>query len=81
VAREPKKRLIVAWAAQIDAVLTREPRLHATVIHERLAREHGFSGSYQQRVKLYVQEARVRIAPQQPERWCELFSAACWPVR
>ena len=35
--------------------------LRATVIHERLVAEHGFTGSYQ-RVKLYVAEARPRIA-------------------
>jgi len=33
----------------------------AAVIHERLATEHGFTGNYQ-RVKLYAQEARPRIA-------------------
>lgn len=33
----------------------------ASVIHERLAAEYGFTGNYQ-RVKLYVQDARPRIA-------------------
>ncbi|MFF2409939.1 hypothetical protein [Streptomyces sp. NPDC058092] len=33
----------------------------AAVIHERLAQEYGFTGNYQ-RVKLYVQTARPRIA-------------------
>lgn len=35
--------------------------MKAAVIHERLAAEYGFTGNYQ-RVKLYVQEARPRIA-------------------
>jgi len=44
--------------------LTSEPRLRATVIHQRLA-ERGFGGSYQ-RVKLYVAEARKRLCPRPP---------------
>lgn len=35
--------------------------MKASVIHERLAAEYGFTGNYQ-RVKLYVQQARPRIA-------------------
>jgi len=66
VERQHSPRLIDGWQPEIDRMLTREPRLHATVIHQRLVAEHGFPGSYQ-RVKLYVQEARERIAPQQPE--------------
>ncbi len=34
--------------------------MKASVIHERLAAEYGFTGNYQ-RVKLYVQEARPRM--------------------
>ena len=36
-------------------------RLKASVIHEWLADGHGFTGNYQ-RVKMYVAEARPRIA-------------------
>ncbi|WP_455681139.1 hypothetical protein [Streptomyces halstedii] len=35
--------------------------MKAAVIHGRLAAEYGFTGNYQ-RTKLYVQEARPRIA-------------------
>jgi transposase len=54
-------RLIEHLAPVVDAWLTTEITLRATVIHERLVAEHGFTGSYQ-RVKLYVAEARPRIA-------------------
>lgn len=54
-------RLIDPWTETIDAWLTAEPRLRAGVIYERLV-PLGFSGTYQ-RVKLYVGEARERIAP------------------
>jgi transposase len=45
----------------VDAWLAGDPRLKASVIHERLVAEHGFDGHYQ-RVKLYVAEARERLA-------------------
>lgn len=45
----------------VDAWLATDPRLKASVIHERLVAEHGFTGHYQ-RVKLYVAEARERLA-------------------
>lgn len=45
----------------IDAMLRRDVRIPAAVIHERLVAEHGFAHTYQ-RVKLYVAEARPRIA-------------------
>jgi transposase len=54
-------RKIDAVASVIDAWLAADPRLKASVIHERLVAEHGFSGRYQ-RVKLYVAEARQRLA-------------------
>jgi transposase len=57
-------RLIEHLAPVIDAWLACDITLRATVIHERLVAEHGFSGSYQ-RVKLYVAEARPRIAAEQ----------------
>ena len=54
-------RKIDAVAPVIDAWLAADPRLKASVIHERLVAEHGFDGHYQ-RVKLYVAEARQRLA-------------------
>lgn len=42
-------------------MLRAEVLMKASVIHERLAAVYGFTGNYQ-RVKLYVQEARPRIA-------------------
>ena len=52
---------IDALARVVDAWLAADPRLKASVIHERLVAEHGFEGHYQ-RVKLYVAEARQRLA-------------------
>ncbi len=54
-------RKVDAVAGVIDAWLVKDPRLKASVIHERLVAEHGFTGHYQ-RVKLYVAEARERLA-------------------
>jgi transposase len=54
-------RKIDALAPVVDAWLAADPRLRASVIHERLVAEHGFDGHYQ-RVKLYVAEARQRLA-------------------
>jgi len=56
---EPFKEVIDEW-------LRKEPRLQGTVIHQRLVTEHGFTNSYQ-RVKMYLAEARPRIAPTAPE--------------
>jgi transposase len=58
-------RLIDPFVPTIDQWLETEPKLRASVIHERLVAQ-GFPGSYQ-RVKLYVGEARERIAPSPPE--------------
>jgi transposase len=60
--RAGQPRLIDPFTGVIDEWLRRQPRLRASVIHERLVAEHGFSGNYQ-RVKLYVAEARPRICP------------------
>lgn len=57
-------RLIEHLAPVVDAWLATDITLRGTVIHERLVAEHGFTGSYQ-RVKLYVAEARPRIAAEQ----------------
>ena len=54
-------RKVDAVAPVIDAWLAADPRLKASVIHERLVAEHGFGGHYQ-RIKLYVAEARQRLA-------------------
>src|SRR6266508_2538278 len=44
----------------------RQPKLKASVIHERLVAEHGFTGHYQ-RVKVYVRENRARLTEAEPE--------------
>ncbi|MEU9015708.1 IS21 family transposase [Streptomyces sp. NPDC048479] len=54
-------RVIDEFAPLIDSMLRAEILMKAAVIHERLAREYGFTGNYQ-RVKLYVQQARPRVA-------------------
>ena len=56
-----RNQVIVPFAPVIDAWLRAEVLLKGTVIHERLVEEYGFTGNYQ-RVKLYLQEARPRIA-------------------
>ncbi|RSM64053.1 IS21 family transposase [Actinoplanes sp. ATCC 53533] len=61
-AARPRRPLAVdAFAHVIDAWLRAELLLKGTVIHERLVEQYGFAGNYQ-RVKLYLQEARPRIA-------------------
>jgi hypothetical protein len=55
------RQMISEYAPVIDAWLRAEVLLKGTVIHERLAEEYGFTGNYQ-RVKMYLQEARPRIA-------------------
>jgi transposase len=54
-------RLITPLVAVVEAWLRADLTLKATVIHERLVAEHGFTGNYQ-RVKVFVAEARPRIA-------------------
>jgi len=61
IGRPRPARLIDPWTTTIDGWLEAEPRLRASVIYERLV-PLGFGGTYQ-RVKLYVHEARERIAP------------------
>ncbi|MFD7770467.1 IS21 family transposase [Streptomyces sp. NPDC059787] len=56
-----KARVIDEFAPLVDSMLRAEILMKAAVIHGRLVAEYGFTGSYQ-RVKLYVQEARPRIA-------------------
>lgn len=63
--RRSPGRLIDPYVGVIDAWLRAEPRLKATVIHERLTAEpYGFAGHYQ-RVKVYVRDRR-------PQIWAEL---------
>jgi len=54
-------RVIDEFAPLVDSMLRAEILMKAAVIHERLAGEYGFTANYQ-RTKLYVQEARPRIA-------------------
>jgi transposase len=59
--RAPGRRKLDPYAHLVDAWLAKQPRLRASVIHERLVAEHGFTGHYQ-RVKVYVRENRARLA-------------------
>lgn len=63
--REPgvhrPRRAVYEVAPLIDAMLRSEVLLKGSVIHERLVQEYGVGINYQ-RVKLYLQEARARIA-------------------
>lgn len=54
-------QVIKPWVHVIDAWLRAEVLLKASVIHERLVEQYDFPHNYQ-RVKLYVQQARPRIA-------------------
>jgi transposase len=56
---QPQK--IAGFTELVDAWLRRDISLKASVIHERLVAEHGFTGHYQ-RVKMYLADARPRIA-------------------
>jgi transposase len=53
--------LITPFIPLVESWLRADLSLKGTVIHERLVAEHGFSGNYQ-RVKMFVAEARPRIA-------------------
>ncbi|MFE9688099.1 IS21 family transposase [Streptomyces sp. NPDC006285] len=57
----PRRRRVDEVAPLIDAMLKAEILLKGAVIHERLVQEYGVTINYQ-RVKLYLQEARPRIA-------------------
>jgi hypothetical protein len=59
-ARRPQ-RVVDEVAPLIDAMLRLEVLLKGRVIHERLVQEYGVGINYQ-RIKLYLQEARPRIA-------------------
>src|SRR5680860_733640 len=53
--------ITAAFEALIETWLRGDLSLKATVIHERLVAEHGFTGAYQ-RVKMFCAQARPRIA-------------------
>lgn len=53
-------RLVDPFTDVIDAWLADDPGLLATVIHERLVADYGFTGHYQ-RIKVYCAHARRRI--------------------
>ncbi len=59
--RQRYRRVVDEVAPLIDAMLRAEVLLKASVIHERLVQEYAVSINYQ-RVKIYLQEARPRIA-------------------
>ena len=54
-------RVVDPFTDVIDGMLRRNIKIKASVIYERLVAEYGFAHTYQ-RVKLYVAEARPRIA-------------------
>jgi len=61
VAGQRPRRVVDEVAPLIDAMLRSEILLKGRVIHERLVQDYGVTINYQ-RVKLYLQEARPRIA-------------------
>ncbi|WP_030872393.1 IS21 family transposase [Streptomyces sp. NRRL S-37] len=61
VAGQRPRRVVDEVAPLIDAMLRSEILLKGKVIHERLVQDYGVTINYQ-RVKLYLQEARPRIA-------------------
>jgi transposase len=58
--------LITPFVPLIEAWLRADLSVKGTVIHERLVAEHGFTGNYQ-RVKMFLAEARPRIAAELAE--------------
>ncbi len=64
--RGPGPRKTDPYTHLIDTWLRRQPKLKASVIHERLVAEHGFDGHYQ-RVKIYVRENRARLTTAEAE--------------
>jgi transposase len=56
-----QSQVIREFAPVIDAWLRAELLIKGTVVHERLVEQYAFAGNYQ-RVKLYLQQARPRIA-------------------
>jgi transposase len=56
-----RAQVVDTFAHVIDAWLRAELLIKGTVVHERLVDQYGFTGNYQ-RVKLYLQQARPRVA-------------------
>nr|WP_270155957.1 hypothetical protein [Nonomuraea corallina] len=54
-------QVITPYTQVIDAMLRADLTMKASVVYERLVAEHGYDRSYQ-RVKLYVAQARPRLA-------------------
>ena len=74
--RPLRPKLIDPYAQHIDAALrASKAQIRATTIHERLASEHGYPGSYQ-RVKEYVALRRPEIAAELGLRVEELTGGA-----
>ncbi|WP_443042815.1 IS21 family transposase [Streptomyces sp. NBC_00370] len=61
MAAQRQRRVVDEVAPLIDAMLRSEVLLKASVIHERLVQDYAVAINYQ-RVKLYLQETRPRIA-------------------
>src|SRR4051794_2340980 len=59
-------KVITPFVGVIEAWLRADVTLKGSVIHERLVAQHGFTGSYQ-RVKMFLAEARPRIAAELAE--------------
>jgi transposase len=59
-------KVITPLVAVIEAWLRADITLKATVVHERLVDQHGFTGNYQ-RTKMFIAEARPRIAAELAE--------------
>ena len=62
---QPQK--IAGFVHLVDAWLRKDITIKASVIHERLVAEYGFTGHYQ-RVKTYCAQARPRIADELDEQ-------------
>jgi transposase len=60
-------RLIEPFIELVESWLRSDLSLKASVIHERLATDYGFTGHYQ-RVKMFTAEARPRIAAELAEQ-------------
>lgn len=57
----PRPHAVDGFTEIIDGWLRADLLLRDTVVHERLVEQYGFTGHYQ-RVKLYLQQARPRVA-------------------
>ena len=58
--------LITPFIGVVEGWLRADLRIKGTVVHERLVAEYGFTGNYQ-RVKMFLAEARPRIAAELAE--------------